>query len=197
MVLATGAYSDGLWPGLARSFIGVQSAQIASRPLSENLRAAVMPSRAVLSDTRKLANYYRVDLAGRFIIGGRGPLGDAPEPATLVALQRAACERFPMLADVEWEHAWAGRIDMTLDELPHLCVPAPGVTSLVGFNGRGIALATTLGAVIANRLSGGRDPSLDFPETTLSTVPFHALRAPALRAAVAWYRLRDALGFSG
>ena len=197
VVLATGAYSDGLWPGLARSFIGVQSAQIASRPLSENLRAAVMPSRAVLSDTRKLANYYRVDLAGRFIIGGRGPLGDAPEPATLVALQRAACERFPMLADVEWEHAWAGRIDMTLDELPHLCVPAPGVTSLVGFNGRGIALATTLGAVIANRLSGGRDPSLDFPETSLSTVPFHALRAPALRAAVAWYRLRDALGFSG
>jgi hypothetical protein len=54
-----------------------------------------------------------------------------------------------------------------------------------------------MGAVVANRLSGGRDPALDFPETRLAPVPFHSLRAPALRAAVAWYRLRDALGYAG
>jgi len=197
VVLATGAYSDALWPGLARSFVGVQSAQIASQPLSENLRATIMPVRAVLSDTRKLANYYRIDKQGRLIMGGRGPLGDAPEPATLTALQRAARERFPMLGDVVWEHAWAGRIDITLDSLPHLSVLAPGVTALLGFNGRGIALATTMGAVIANRLTGKRDAALDFPETPLATVPFHGLRAPILRAAVAWYRLRDALGQAG
>lgn len=196
VVLATGAYTGALWPGLARSFIGVQSAQIASKPLSENLRASIMPAKAVLSDTRKLANYYRVDGEGRLIMGGRGPLGDAPEPGTLTALARAARERFPMLGEVEWEHAWAGRIDMTLDQMPHLCVLAPGVTSFLGLNGRGIALTTTFGAVLANRLTGGRDAALHWPESKLSTVPFHALRAPALRAAVAWYRLRDALGYA-
>jgi len=197
VVLATGAYSDALWPGLARSFVGVQSAQVASQPLGDNLRKVVLPSRAVLSDTRKLANYYRLDREGRLVMGGRGPLGDAPEPATLVALERAARERFPMLGETTWEYAWAGRIDITLDSLPHLSVVAPGVTALLGFNGRGIALATTMGAVVANRLSGGRDPALDFPETRLAPVPFHSLRAPALRAAVAWYRLRDALGYAG
>jgi glycine/D-amino acid oxidase-like deaminating enzyme len=197
IVLATGAYTDALWPGLAKSFIGVQSAQIASKPLSENLRASIMPAKAVLSDTRKLANYYRVDAEGRLIMGGRGPLGDDPEPSTLVALERAARERFPMLADVEWEHAWAGRIDMTLDQMPHLCVLAPGVTSFLGLNGRGIALTTTFGAVLANRLTGGRDVALHWPESKLATVPFHALRAPGLRVAVAWYRLRDALGYAG
>jgi sarcosine oxidase len=86
---------------------------------------------------------------------------------------------------------------MTLDSLPRLCVVAPGVTAVLGFNGRGIALATTMGAVVANRLSGGRDHALDYPETKLAPVPFHALRAPALRVAVAWYRLRDALGYAG
>jgi len=197
VVLATGAYTDALWPGLGRSFIGVQSAQIASKPLGENLRAVIMPSRAVLSDTRKLANYYRVDPEGRLIMGGRGPLGDSPEPATLAALERSARERFPMLGEVEWEHAWAGRIDMTLDQMPHLCVLAPGLTSFLGLNGRGIALTTTFGAVLANRLTGGRDVALHWPESRLATVPFHALRAPALRAAVAWYRLRDALGYAG
>ncbi len=197
VVLATGAYTDALWPGLARSFVAVQSAQVASQPLGDNLRKAVLPSRAVLSDTRKLANYYRLDCEGRLVMGGRGPLGDAPEPATLVALERAAQERFPILGDVKWEHAWAGRIDMTLDSLPRLCVVAPGVTAVLGFNGRGIALATTMGAVVANRLSGGRDAALDYPETRLAPVPFHALRAPALRVAVAWYRLRDALGYAG
>jgi len=197
VVLATGAYSGRLWPALSRSFVGVQSAQLASAPLSDNLRAVVNPSRAVVSDTRKLANYFRVDATGRLIVGGRGPLSDSPAPATLEAIERAARRWFPELGQVDWRHAWCGRIDITLDSLPRVTRPAPGLWTALGYNGRGVALATTMGAVLANKLSGGDDPLLDWPETPLSTIPFHGLRAPGVAAATAWYRLRDALGFAG
>ncbi len=196
VLLATGAYSDRLWPGLAQTFVGVQSAQMATGPLSANLRASILPSRAVVSDTRKLSNYFRVDGQGRLLMGGRGPLGDAPSPSTLTAIARAARRRFPMLGDIQWQHAWCGRIDMTLDELPRIHRPAPGLWSVLGYNGRGIALATTMGAVMADKLTGAQDPALDYPDTPFATVPFHALRAPGVAGAIAWYKFRDALGFA-
>ncbi|MGE0719510.1 MAG: NAD(P)/FAD-dependent oxidoreductase [Alphaproteobacteria bacterium] len=196
VVLATGAYTDRLWPGLGRSFVGVQSAQMASAPLSDNLRATILPSRAVVSDTRKLSSYFRIDAEGRLITGGRGPLGDVPSASTLAAIVRTAGRRYPMLGEVDWRHAWCGRIDMTLDEMPHLHRPAPGVWTALGYNGRGIALATSMGAVLAGKLAGGGDPALDFPDTPFSTVPFHSLRGPGVAGAIAWYKFRDALGFA-
>lgn len=98
VLLATGAYTDRLWPGLARTFVGVQSAQMATAPLSANVRASVLPCRAVVSDTRKLSNYFRIDAEGRLVMGGRGPLGDTPSPSTLAAIARAAERRFPCSA---------------------------------------------------------------------------------------------------
>lgn len=196
VLLATGAYTDRLWPGLARTFVGVQSAQMATAPLSANLRASVLPCRAVVSDTRKLSNYFRIDAEGRLVMGGRGPLGDTPSPSTLAAIARAAERRFPMLGRIEWQHAWCGRIDMTLDEMPRIHQPEPGLWTVLGYNGRGIALATTMGAVMADRMTGGGDPALDFPETPFATVPFHAFRAPGVAGAIAWYKFRDSLGFA-
>ncbi|BBK43287.1 FAD-dependent oxidoreductase [Allostella vacuolata] len=196
VMLATGAYTDRLWPGLARTFVGVQSAQMATAPLSANLRASVLPCRAVVSDTRKLSNYFRIDAAGRLVMGGRGPLGDTPSPSTLAAIARAAERRFPMLGRIEWKHAWCGRIDMTLDELPRIHRPAPGLWTVLGYNGRGVALATTMGAVMADKMTDGGDPALDFPDTPFATVPFHGLRGPGIAGAIAWYKFRDALGFA-
>ncbi|MCC7274725.1 MAG: FAD-binding oxidoreductase [Alphaproteobacteria bacterium] len=196
VVLATGAYTDRLWPGLGRTFIGVQSAQIASAPLSPNLRASIVPSRAMVSDTRKLSSYYRVDGDGRLITGGRGPLGDVPTPSTLGTIARTARRRFPMLGDVEWRHAWCGRIDMTLDEMPRVHRPAAGMWTALGYNGRGVALATAMGAVLAGKIAGADDAAADFPVTPLAPVPFHALRGPGIAGAIAWYKLRDALGFA-
>ena len=196
VLLATGAYTDRLWPGLAQTFVGVQSAQMATAPLSDNLRASVLPCRAVVSDTRKLSNYFRIDAGGRLVMGGRGPLGDTPSPSTLAAIARAAERRFPMLGRIEWKHAWCGRIDMTLDEMPRIHQPEPGLWTVLGYNGRGVALATTMGAVMADRMTGGGDPALDFPETPFATVPFHAFRGPGVAGAIAWYKFRDSLGFA-
>ncbi len=193
VVLAVGAYGQALWPGWERGFITVQSMQLASAPLSDNLRASVMPAVSALSDSRKLATAVRLDAEGRLCIAGRGPLGGGVTSAVQRQLQRTARRLFPALATCAWTHAWAGRIAVTLDALPRLTALAPGLYGMVGFNGRGVAMATAMGRAAARHLLGR---PAGFPLVPAPAVPLHRLRRPLLAAAIAYYRLRDAAGLA-
>lgn len=82
---------------------------------------------------------------------------------------------------------------MTIDELPHLHEPEQGLLIGLGYNGRGVAAATTMGKIIAERITGGAAANI-LPVTPLSGVPWRFIRQPLLTAAVTYYRLRDQLG---
>lgn len=197
VVLACGAYGNDCWPGFSNTYLGVRSVQIASRPVPEDLRTAVMPGASAMSDSRKLAHALRLDQAGRVVISGRGPLRDDVSDATLGYLERYATRLYPCLADVGWEYAWAGRIAVTTDELPHLDEPAPGLFTIVGYNGRGVAMATAMGQAIAQHCLG--DDDRDAPGYPLRRSPkvfLHGLRLPLIAGAVAYYRMRDGLGLA-
>lgn len=193
VIMAVGAYGERLWPGWSRGYLTVQSMQLASAPLSSNLRASVMPAVSAMSDTRKLANAIRLDAEGRLCIAGRGPLSGRIDAGVHRQLQRGALRLFPNLEGVAWTHAWPGRIAVTMDELPRLATPAPGLYGIVGFNGRGVAMATALGRAAADHAVGR---PAGFPVVAAPPVPLHSLRRPMLAAAVAWYRMRDALGIA-
>lgn len=193
VVMAVGAYGESLWPGWSRSFITVQSMQLASAPLSSNLRSGVLPGASAMSDSRKLATALRLDAAGRLCIAGRGPLDGRLTDGVIRQLQRSAIRLFPAVAETAWTHAWPGRIAITLDSLPRLTSPAPGLFAIVGFNGRGVAMATALGRAAAEHILGR---PAGFPLVPAPPVPLHQLRRPLLAAAIAYYRLRDAAGLS-
>ncbi|MEX2629394.1 MAG: FAD-binding oxidoreductase [Tistlia sp.] len=193
VILAVGAYGERLWPGWSRTYIAVQSMQLASAPLSDNLRAAVMPGASAMSDTRKLANAIRLDAAGRVCIAGRGPLSGRLDAGVVRQLQGGLTRLFPALAEAAWSHAWPGRVAITRDELPRLAAPAPGLYGIVGFNGRGVAMATALGRAAAAPALGR---PAGFPVVPSAPVPLHRLRRPLLAAAVSYYRLRDGLGLA-
>jgi glycine/D-amino acid oxidase-like deaminating enzyme len=146
----------------------------------------------VASDTRKLLYYFRLDPDGRFIIGGRGSVGDEVPARVYSTLRQAATRMYPALAGVPWPYRWYGRVGITRDWLPHLAELAPGVWTVLGYCGRGVALATTMGLVLADMMSGGH--KLTYPAASLKPIPFRALHGPVLRAGIAYYRLRDALG---
>ena len=57
--------------------------------------------------------------------------------------------------------------------MPHLYEAAPGLFSVLGFNGRGLAIGTALGDVLARRALGEAPEALPFPCTTPSAVPFN------------------------
>jgi glycine/D-amino acid oxidase-like deaminating enzyme len=192
VLLATNGYTDALWPGLAQSVIAANSFIVATRPLPDDIAATVLPGREVASDSRRLLLYFRKDAAGRLLMGGRGPFRDPRTAADWAHLERAARLMYPQLEGVEYEYRWAGRIAITRDFLPHVHTPAEGLTIALGYNGRGIAMATTLGQHLAAFMSGAAQ-GLPLPPTSIKPIPFHALQRVYISAGVAWYGLLDAL----
>lgn len=71
-MIGTNAYTTDFWPGLAASVVPVSSFQVATAPLTDNLRRTILPEGRVLSDTRRLLRYFRLDAQGRMVMGGRG-----------------------------------------------------------------------------------------------------------------------------
>lgn len=195
VVLATDAYTDRLWPAVAQSYVTVSSAQIATEPLPPALRARIMSQGAGVSETRKITYYCRIDPDGRFVIGGRGRSADSLDPGTRAQLKAAAIERFPELATVSWTHGWACRVGMTIDDLPRLHQLSEGVWTAFGYCGRGVAMGTALGRVLAQAVRGCEVSRLDFPVTPVSRLPLYPARQLGAALAISWYRMRDSLGY--
>jgi glycine/D-amino acid oxidase-like deaminating enzyme len=191
VILATNAYTESLWPGLARSVIPVWSYQIATAPLDAEQRRAVLPGGMPVSDTRRLLLYFRLDRDGRLVVGGRGPFRDGTPPRDYAKIVDGLRWLFPDLATPAIEHFWSGRVALTLDHLPHLHELAPGLRACLGYNGRGVALATACGKLLADWAQGRAAAALPLPLAPLRPIPLHALRRPALSAAIAWKRLLD------
>lgn len=193
VVLATNGYTGSLWPGLARTVIAANSFIVATRPLDPAVGASILPGGEVASDSRRLLLYFRRDAAGRLLMGGRGPFSEPDGTGDWSHLERAVRLLFPQLKDVEYEYRWAGRIAITADALPHVHEPAPGLTIALGYNGRGIAMATTMGKHLAARLAGDTRMAFPFDVTRIRPIPLHGLQRFYITAGVAWYRLLDAL----
>src|SRR5947208_17096522 len=82
---------------------------------------------------------------------------------------------------------------MTPDHLPHLHELAPGLLAGLGYNGRGVAMATMMGRLLARLALGVPAAELGFPVTAMRPVPLHALSGIAVRAAIQYLRLADAV----
>lgn len=191
VLLATNAYTGDIWPGLRQSVIPLFSYQIATKPLGDNLRRSVMPGGMPVSDTRRLLTYFRLDHTGRLLVGGRGHAGATENAADYRYISGSLQRLFPELADVELDYHWEGQVALTLDHMPHMHEPAPGLHAMLGYNGRGVAMATACGRMMAGRLQGTPVEELPLPVTPVKPIPFHGFRRPGIAAAVFWKRLLD------
>lgn len=194
VVLATNGYRQSLLPALNQSIIPSHSAQIATEPLEPEIRRSIFPAGLPVSDSRRLLKYMRFDRDGRFIIGGRGSFGDKDSGRHFAELFRLALQMFPQLDGVRWAHRWAGKIALTLDHLPHIHNPEEGLYAALGYNGRGVAMASQTGILLADLCMGLPHRDSPLPVTSIRRIPLHALRRPALEAAVLWYRILDRMG---
>lgn len=192
VVLATNGYSDGLWPGLARTILSANSFIVATPPLGA-AAAHILAGGETLSTAQRLLVYLRKDAQGRLLMGGRGLFADPAGPADFAHVERALAQLYPALAPFQFEYRWGGRIAITRDFLPHVHRPAPGVTIALGYNGRGVATATAMGKHLAAWLTGGPEQDFPFPITTPSPIPLHGLQRFYISAGVAWYGLLDKL----
>ncbi len=190
VLIATNGYTGDLHPALRPAMIVVQSYQVATEPLPPALDRTVLPSRLPVSDLMQLGVYFRRDDAGRFIIGGRGSLTERERLDLFEDAAENAYRLYPALREIGFSLRWGGKLALTRDHLPRLVTLEPGLHAAYGCNGRGVALATMLGKLAAERLRGMAHPDLPIATLPPARYPLHALRLPAMMAIAKFRRLR-------
>ena len=193
VVMCTNGYTDGLWPGLRKTIINANSFQVATEPLPEAIRKTVLPEGHVSSDARNLLLYYRLDHAGRLLMGGRGTFRepDSGQPGDWSHLEHVIAKLFPQAAGVPIAYRWCGHVAITRDYLPHLHEPAPGLLIDIGCQGRGVGLQTRMGQALAQYISTGDRRALPVRPSEMRPFPLYGLRRLYVSAVIGWYRMTD------
>ena len=182
VVLATNAYTDGLWPGLDRTFTTIHFFQLATKPLGERV-AGILRDGQGIWDTGTIMFALRRDAFGRLIVGSMGPVVGGEHGLSKRWAARRLQYLFPDLGPVEFEQAWHGSIAMTPDHLPRIHRLADGLYTPIAYNGRGIAPGTVFGKAMAELLAGGTEEDLPLPISEPKTLAMGALHMRVLQAA--------------
>lgn len=190
IVLTTNAYSNGLWPGLSKTFHPLVSVSFATEPLSAEQQKTVLPGSVTISDSRLAIYYARYDRDGRLIFGCVGST-DHADALSFNRLRGGLRTVFPQISDIAIERKWAGRIAVTPEMMPHMHEPAPGVLAGIGFSGRGIAMTSVMGRALSAKLLGGSDDDLPFPVLPISPIPLHGIKRRLIPLAAPAMTLKD------
>lgn len=195
VLVATNGYSlhpgGTAMPWLARRLVPVGSYIIATEELDESLMDRLFPGRRMISDTRRVLNYFRPSPDGRRVLwGGRASFGPATPEAAAPVLHRQMAEVFPELARTRITHAWTGNVAFTFDFLPHIGVQ-DGVHYAAGCQGSGVAMATWLGHNAALKLAGAANERFALDGLPFPTMPGYRGHPWFLPLVGGWYRFMD------
>jgi glycine/D-amino acid oxidase-like deaminating enzyme len=196
LVVATNAYSGefakSLVPDIAQEVMPVLSWQMATQPLSDDIRKTIIPGRQAMSDTHGELYFARYDARNRLVTGG-AVLGPGNKVERIKARVTERLQRlWPQIGEVSFDYVWNGYVGMTADFLPRIHRLGPNAYGWTGCNGRAVALTIPLGRELAKAVQGVPESELALPFT--EPVPFmaHGL----LRKIAPWmlvlYRHRDA-----
>lgn len=194
-LLCTNAYTGEIVPGLARrlarTIVPVLSWQMATDPISDNLRATIVPGRHAVSDTRGDLRFFRYDARNRLITGGVVIGSHDIVDRVSAKASRNLAEAYPALGTPRMTHVWSGYIGMTWDRFPRVHNLGPDGWAWIGCNGRGVALAVSLGREMARAVSGSEISTLALPLSEPHPLPFHAIARRIAPTYLAWLRRQD------
>lgn len=193
-VLAGNALVKGVAPELDRKIMPVGTYIAATAPLGAERAQALIRNDMAVADTNWALDYFRLSSDHRLLFGGRASYSNFQPPNLAWVMTRRMRKVFPQLADVGFEYVWGGTIDISFNRAPHWGRIGPNVYFAQGFSGHGVAATNLAGRVIAEAIRG-QNARLD----VFARIPHHdfpggrTFRTPMLVAAMAWYKLRDAL----
>lgn len=195
VILAGNGYLGGLQSLIAAKVMPINNFIVATQPLGADF-PEVLPQNPAVADTKFVVNYWRLDDERRLIFGGGENISYRFPKDIFAKVHPHLLTVYPQLRDVRLTHAWGGTLAITMNRMPCFARPSPNCLSASGFSGHGVALATLSGRLMAEAITGQADgfdtmsavPTNNFPGGTF-------LRTPMLVAGMAWYGLRDRLGF--
>jgi gamma-glutamylputrescine oxidase len=194
LLLACNGYLGGLAPSAAARVMPINNFIVATEPLGEARARGLIANGAAVADSRFVVNYFRLTADHRLLFGGGESYGWR-FPADIAGLVRPRMLGvFPGLADVAVTHAWGGTLAITVDRMPAFQRLGPGLFSVAGYSGHGVALATLAGKLMAEAVQGTAERFDLFADLPQRAFPGGAaLRWPLLVLAMTWYALRDRL----
>ena len=192
--VATSGYTGEATPSLQKKIIPIGSYIIATQVLPEELARDVSPRNRMIFDSKNFLYYFRLTPDRRMLFGGRA----AFFPETAKSIRRSAgilragmLKVYPQLRDAKVEYAWGGTLDFAFDILPH-AGQIDGLYFALGYAGHGVAMATYLGAKMAEVICGRRDENpfagLPFPGAPLGLYNGRPWFLPFVGA---WHKLLD------
>jgi glycine/D-amino acid oxidase-like deaminating enzyme len=168
VLVATSGYTSSATPVLRKKIIPIGSYIIATEPLPEHLAKELSPRNRMIYDSKYYLYYYRLTPDNRILFGGRA----AFFPETNDTIRRSAeilrqgmIEVYPQLRGTKIAYAWGGTVDFCFDTMPH-AGQLDGIHYALGYAGHGVAMATYLGAKMAEKICGSSD------ETPYAAIPF-------------------------
>jgi glycine/D-amino acid oxidase-like deaminating enzyme len=156
VLIATSGYTSSVTSALQRKVIPIGSFIVATRRLSDSLCLELSPRNRMIYDSKYYLHYYRLTPDHRMLFGGRAAF--FPETKSTVEksaqiLRQDMVEIFPQLRETEIEFAWGGTLHFCFDTMPH-AGESGGIHYALGYAGHGVAMATYLGAKLAEKIAG-------------------------------------------
>jgi len=168
VLVATSGYTSSATPGLRKKIIPIGSYIIATEQLPESFARELSPRNRMIYDSKYYLYYYRLTPDNRILFGGRAAF--FPETKDTIRrsaeiLRRGMVEVYPQLRDTKIAYAWGGTVDFCFDTMPH-AGQIDGIHYALGYAGHGVAMATYLGAKVAEKICGSID------EIPYAAIPF-------------------------
>ena len=188
----TGEFSKSLMSAIAHEVMPVLSWQMATQPLSDNIRKSIIPGRQAMSDTHGELYFARYDARNRLVTGGAviGP-GNKAERLKLRVAERLQ-RLWPQIGQVNFDYVWNGYVGMTTDFLPRIHRLGPDAYGWTGCNGRAVALSIALGDELSKAVRGLPEGNLALPFSDPMPIAAHGLLRRLAPLMLMVYRRRDA-----
>ncbi|MEX3008548.1 NAD(P)/FAD-dependent oxidoreductase [Hoeflea sp. TYP-13] len=178
LLVATNAYHVEAQGVPAPAFVPVHYFQVATVPLDDENRAAILPELEGGWDTATVMSSFRRDQNGRLIIGAVGSLDHSAASIHRDWARSKLSQLFPHLKDIPLEYVWCGRIAMTSDHIPKIVRLGANAHMIYGYSGRGIGPGTLFGSRVVSAFATGNEELLP-----IKPVDRHEERHVTLKAA--------------
>lgn len=195
LVLCGNAYLGDVVPTLTWRVMPVTTQIMATRPLSAEMAARLLPTDHCVEDIRYIPDYYRLSADKRLLIGGGSVYGGVDDLNIQTKLRRNLYRIFPELRGVEVEYSWSGNFALSFTRVPQMGRIGTNTYFAHGYSGHGVTGTHTFGRILSEVIDGDQTrfdmfaalPWYPFPGGRTFRVPYSVMGS--------WYYgLRDKLG---
>lgn len=200
VVVATNGYTPATLSRLKCKVVPIRVTLFQTPPLDvEQRQALCWHGREGIITAHAAMEHYRLTADGRILGGSKyvqyrygSELADGYLPDVFAAFSNLLTARFPELPDLRIESFWGGWIGMTADFLPMNFSNRRGnVFYGVGYNGHGIAHATSNGRMLADQVLGRPNPDVELFRRRMLPLPPEPLRWLSVNGLKCWFEWLD------